>query len=64
MERGYYELIEEYGQSISTAERITAKIMDNLGDRKGIKQAIHSVDGDVMNEIFETLTDLVEQEIA
>jgi len=55
-----YELLVEYRASHRRADRIVAAILDNLNDRRGIKQELQGCDNDVIKEIFETLSDLVE----
>lgn len=54
-----YELIHRYKASSEHHDRIAGSIIDNLNDRRGIKQALQSVDGDVMEEIFTTMAKIV-----
>ena len=57
-----YELLKEYKGSPIASERAVGRIIYDLSDRRGIKHALHDVDDEIMEEIFQTMTKIVESE--
>ena len=57
-----YALIEKFEASDKRSERVVAAIMDDLNDRRGVKQELQSCDDDVLEEMFNTLADIVEHQ--
>lgn len=56
-----YGLLDEYKNHYLIENRIVAKIIDNLNDRKGIKQILQEIDGRTMEEIFSDLAIAVKE---
>jgi hypothetical protein len=49
-----YDITYHYRESSILAERIAAAILYDLNDRRGIKNELRRIDGDVMEELFRT----------
>ena len=54
-----YSLLQKYQNSESQADRIVYSIMNNLLDRRGIKQAIRECDYAVQAGMFSDLAKLI-----
>ncbi len=58
-EQDIHSLLQKYKNSESQADRLVYFIMNNLLDRRGIKQAIHECDYAVQAEMFSDLAKLI-----
>jgi hypothetical protein len=47
-----YDVIADHRDSPILAERIAAAILDDLNDRRGIKNELRQIDDEVMEELF------------
>jgi hypothetical protein len=53
------DLVAEFKAAPEREKRIVAAVLDNLNDRRGIKQELRVIDGDVLVELGATLAAIV-----